>query len=399
MKTLLFVLSLFIVNLSSGQDLPFIKPTLQGANIYSKVEQQKWQKGIEHLEQANAGKLDYQKLTEKEKEVIDALEMLEGPMTQSVGCSWYCGGGPYKVTGSSSLESNGAIHYEPENIHDFNLLTAWVPKKGIGSKINFHFRPYSARVNELLIWNGYIKNIDLWKANARVAKFKLYINDVPTAILVLEDVTDTQHFPIAPIQSTDSTQDLVLTLEIIEVYKGDKYEDVAIGEINFNGLDVHCFGAGTEILLADGTAQNIETIRKGNWVMSYDYAQQRFIKSEVSKLVIARHSKLTEIRLEDRNITVTTDHPFWTKEKSWAAINPEKANANYEQTSKVNLLTIGDKIFLPNEQKFITVLEVMELNVEQLTYTLELVNGDSFIANGLLVKTESPFLFESSVKE
>ena len=34
-------------------------------------------------------------------------------------------------------------------------------------------------------------------------------------------------------------KDLVLTFEILEIYKGDKYTEVAVSAINFDGLDVH----------------------------------------------------------------------------------------------------------------------------------------------------------------
>lgn len=94
-----------------------------------------------------------------------------------------------------------------------------------------------------------MKNEDLWKQNSRVSKLKFSINNRPVAIFQLEDVSNTQTFQIDPIQSVDSTMDLILTFEILEVYPGSKYQDVAISEINFSGLDVHCFEKGTKILI------------------------------------------------------------------------------------------------------------------------------------------------------
>lgn len=94
-------------------------------------------------------------------------------------------------------------------------------------------------MNEILIYNGYIKNHDLFKANSRVKKFKLYINDVYYATLALADTTAQQSFKIEPVQSKEKQKDLILTFEIEEIYKGDKYLDLAVSEINFSGLDVH----------------------------------------------------------------------------------------------------------------------------------------------------------------
>ena len=148
----------------------------------------------------------------------------------------------YKVTSDPYLKGNGNTTYKPDNIHDFDLFTAWVPDTAngvVGKKVNFHFKPLSPRVNEIMIYNGYIKNYDLFKANSRVKKFRLYINNKLYAILELADTTAQQSFSIPPTRSTVKGKDLILTFEIMEVYKGDKYTDVAVSEINFSGVDVH----------------------------------------------------------------------------------------------------------------------------------------------------------------
>ena len=372
-----------------SQDLPIIKPKVYGSTVYTKAEQVYWQNAMELMSKVNSGELHYDdNLSKKDKSAIDSLETMGGPMTEGMGCSWYCGGGPYKVTASSYLNQSGNINYLPENAHDFDLLTAWVPNGNIGKKINFHFKPFAPRVNEIMIWNGYIKNIDLWKANARVARFKLLINGEPKAILELVDSTNMQTFAIDPIQSADSTQDLIITLEILEIYKGTKYNDVAISEINFDGLDVHCFATGTQIMLADGNSKAIETITASDSVLTYNLNSKKLVKTSVSNLIITRHSNLIKLKLSDREITVTNDHPFWIEGNKWASINPKKSNLDYYQENPVQQLKIGSKIFIPTENKFIEVVGISKIELEQMTYTLELKIGKNFIANGLLVKTE-----------
>jgi hypothetical protein len=346
---------------------------------------------LQQYDEINSGNLEYEKLPESDKQIIDSMEMMEGPLTQGPGCSWYCGGGPYKITSSSHMKDQLKITYLPDNIHDFNLFTAWVPDNSngaIGKKINFHFKPFAPRINEIIIWNGYIKNSDLWKANSRVAKFKLIINGKPNAILELKNVTNTQSFKISPVQSTDSTKDLILTLEILEIYKGTKYDDVAISEINFDGLDVHCFGAGTQITMADYSEKKIEQISKNDWVMTFDNNTNKLVKTQVSELIQIRHSKLLKLKFSDREIITTDDHPFWTIDKKWASINPNKSNNNYNQEVEVRQLEIGDKIFIPAENKYIELIEIEKIEKEQMTFTIKLSAGNSFVANGLLVKTE-----------
>jgi hypothetical protein len=391
-----YILTILILTLGlsvSGQNLPIIQPTISYSNEFTKTEQAVWQKALDLYAKINSGDIDYEKIAEQDRKMVDSLESGFGPLTQGVGCSWYCGGGPYKITSSSYLKDEGKITYLPDNIHDFDLFTAWVPDNAngsIGKKINFHFKPYSPRINEIIIWNGYVKNSDLWKANSRVAKFKMLINGKPTAILELKDVNKTQSFKINPIQSTDSTKDLILTLEILEVYKGTKYDDVAVSEINFDGLDVHCFVAGTQITMADNSTKNIEQIEKGDFVMTFDNASNKLVKTQVSELIQARHSNLVKLKFSDREIITTDDHPFWTADKNWASLNPTKSNNNYDQDTDVKQLVVGDKIFVASENKFIDVIDIEKIANEQMTFTLELTTGNNFIANGLLVKTEKP---------
>jgi hypothetical protein len=392
MRTMIIVTILSLGQIAVGQTIKTIKPELGGSNDYSKTEEIVWQKALDQYSKINSGDLDYEKLNESDKKMIDSLEMIGGPMIQGVGCSWYCGGGPYKVTSSSYLKEQGKSTYLPDNLHDFDLFTAWVPdtkEEVIGKKVNFHFKPFTPRVNEVTIYNGYIKNKELWQANSRAKKLKLYINNKPYANLELQDVTASQSFKIDPIQSTDSTKDLVLTFEVIEIYKGTKYDDLAISEINFDGLDVHCFAAGTSILLTDKTEKNIELIKTGDSILTFNKQTNQLSKTAVTQLLVTRHSNLIKLTFDDREIIVTDDHPFFTDNKQWSSVNPDKSNYSYLQEKFVTQLSINDNVFVPTINKFIQLKNIEQLAGEQLTYTIEITTGDSFIANGLLVKTET----------
>lgn len=327
MKLSSFLVTLLISISVLGQELPVIEPKVYDAVNYTKAEQVYWEKAMDLMAKINSGELNYgEEMSEEDIQAIHSLEMMGGPMTEGMGCSWYCGGGPYKITASSYLSDQGKINYLPDNIHDFDLLTAWVPKGTIGMKINFHFKPFAPGVNEILLWNGYIKNVDLWKANSSVAKFKLYVDGQPKAILNLVDSTNAQSFKIDPVQSTDSTKDMILTLDIIEIYKGTKYSDVAISEVNFDGLDVHCFAKGTMISFANGKTKEIQDIQSTDSILTFDFKKEQTKVVTNPKLITARHSNLVQLRFKDRDITVTDDHPFWTQDKIWASLNPDKSN-------------------------------------------------------------------------
>jgi len=396
-KTALISVLFTSIQFVAGQSLPIIKPAKSvNSNTYSKADQIFWRKGLDQYKETESGELTYAALPDTDKKVIDSLEEGYGPITEGPGCSWYCGGGPYLIDASSSLKTDGINTYVADNCHDFNLFTAWAPdtKTGIiGARLNFYFKSFSPRVHTIKIYNGYLKNKDLWLANGRAKKLKLLINNEPKAILDLEDVTAAQSFKIDTVQSTDMSKDLVITLEILEVYKGSKYDDLAISEINFDGLDVHCFASGTKITMADNSEQEIQNIHCGDRVLSYDIETNQWIQREVSECVTARHNNLVELQFEHVTITTTDDHPFFNEINMWSSVNPDKSNVNYIHETPVTKLLPGMRVtFFDSKKKtFSTLIDIRKIKEEQLTYTLMLIDGDTFIANGLLVKTETPF--------
>ena len=188
----------------------------------------------------------FEGLSDQEKEyfnnydetVEDYWDILGG------GCSWYCGGGPKKVTASSYLVSNNKTSYQAKNAHDLNYKSAWVEgaaSYGIGEYLTYTFKAGSPRITEIIIVNGYVKSVNAWTNNSRVKQFKMYINDQPFAILNLEDSRSAQSFEFEPIgiYEDKNAPDWTIKFEILDIYKGDKYDDTVVSEIYFDGIDVH----------------------------------------------------------------------------------------------------------------------------------------------------------------
>ena len=172
-------------------------------------------------------------LLEKYGEVVEnAWDIIDG------GCSWYCGGGNYKIKASSSLGDS----YKAEFANDLSYKTAWVEGKkdeGIGEYLEYYFKNDSPRITEIIISNGYMKSEETWKNNNRVKKLKLYVNSIPFGVLNLKDSRTDQYFSVGTLGHSKNGTDLILKCEILEVYKGSKYNDTAITEIYFDGIDVH----------------------------------------------------------------------------------------------------------------------------------------------------------------
>ena len=184
---------------------------------------------------------DYEALSDVEIALLCFVE--ENPVLShfySGNCSWYCGGQIDSVTASSAL----ADRYAAEKAHDFSIVTAWVEGvegNGEGEYLRYSFPGTCPRITTVLIHNGYVKNWDVWRDNGREKRLLMYYNDEPYAILNLQDTMGLQSFDVGVLgyEDKDSAPAWSIKFEILEVYPGKKYEDTAITEIYFDGIDVH----------------------------------------------------------------------------------------------------------------------------------------------------------------
>lgn len=193
--------------------------------------------------------LKYADLSKEEQALLDNQVETEESYWDIIGggCSWYCAGGPKEVSASSFLVAQGENEYYPENAHDLNYEYAWaegVAGYGIGEYLLYTFEGASPRITEIKVVNGAVLNEETYKNNARVKKLKISYNDEVIAILNLKDIRGTQSFKFDAIGFADRTnlknaKDWTLKFEILEVYKGLKFQNTVISEIYFDGIDHH----------------------------------------------------------------------------------------------------------------------------------------------------------------
>ncbi len=303
----------------------------------------------------------------------------------SWGCSWYCGGGPDSIFASSILSPNKTLDYKADNIHDFSLRTAWVEGVngyGVSESITFRFAKQSPPVTKVEIFNGYMKSDKVWQDNSRVKQLKLYINNKPYALLNLRDIKSKQVFAIDTLQGVES--ELYLKFEITDVYKGDKYDDAAISEIEFDGIGVHCFAKGTLVSTPDGQVE-IEKLVVGNKILSFNELTKKIETSTILELANQKHHNLYELKFSDKTITVTDDHPFYFNGQFYSL----KENNKYGQQTQ--LLQKGQQVsFLINGQlQTLELTAIKQLELCETTYTItKLDRNKLFFANGACVATE-----------
>lgn len=156
-----------------------------------------------------------------------------------------------------------------------------------------------------------------------------------------------------------------------------------------NGSCSSCLSPGTEVTLADGTGVTIETIKPGDKVKGQDM-QGRDVQSEVAELVKLEWKSLTLYRINDGTLTLTADHPILTTE-GWRAVD---YNADFEQSvdkyglvDGVETLKVGDFLKTAGGTLKVTSIEKTDTKVDGITYNLRLKDGDSFYANGIVVRS------------
>ena len=184
------------------------------------------------------------------EEAIKAFEAIDREniyYADGYGCSFYCGCEIGEQKASSTLKEQGKQNYKASNIHDLDFSTTWVEGAeghGIGEWVEYTLPAYNPRITELLIANGYVRTKKLWEENSRVKVLDVEVNGKPFARIHLADVYALQSVKVPHIGYSDREHlegkaPIRIRFIIREVYPGTKYEDTAISEIFFDGIDVH----------------------------------------------------------------------------------------------------------------------------------------------------------------
>ena len=161
-------------------------------------------------------------------------------------CSFYCANFSVTERASSTLPHRDKLRYNAKQAQDHNLNTAWVEGSagdGVGEFLEYivdtseHVGDDPLKVTGLRIYNGYRKSRELWRDNSRVKRLKMYVNGKPYAIINLQDAFNHQTVEVGTIEL--KAKKTTLKFEIVEVYKGRKYSDTAITEIELDGCCAH----------------------------------------------------------------------------------------------------------------------------------------------------------------
>jgi len=154
----------------------------------------------------------------------------------------------------------------------------------------------------------------------------------------------------------------------------------------------NCFVAGTKILLSDNTYKNIENVKIGDEIITYNIDEKKLENGVVEEIDQPFHDNLIRIEFENGIINENThDHPYYVKGKGWCSINPELTYSNY--SLHVSKIDIGDLVYFYNEKKeivYVKIKNIIPFVKNQKTYNLKKVSKNhNFFANGILVHNKS----------
>lgn len=161
---------------------------------------------------------------------------------------------------------------------------------------------------------------------------------------------------------------------------------VDCGEISW-GSTICCFVPGSQVLIdLNGNTKNIEEIKKGDIVISYDIFKDIFYEVEVQNLIINNHTiNMAEIFFDNGNtLIMNAYHPLYTKTGFHSLTNHE----GYAT------LVIGDEVKTNDGWSEILNIRRFTVDTPMTTYNLATKNfdeiidddtNDTYIVNGFVV--------------
>ena len=152
--------------------------------------------------------------------------------------------------------------------------------------------------------------------------------------------------------------------------------------------DICCFVKGTKISMSDNTIKNIEDVKIGDIVVTYNEETKEQEPGEVNGIASPLKSNIVEYKLSnDVTIKSTTCHPYWVVNKGWSSFNPlltkKLYDFNAEQIEENDtLLTIDNKEVIVDKITELITKKVM-------TYNLQILGNHTYYANGVLVHNKT----------
>jgi hypothetical protein len=193
------------------------------------------------------------------------------------------------------------------------------------------------------------------------------------------------------------TTDTNLDLITLDVEDADTY--IISGSTSFNGVISHnapCFVSGTKISMSDVSYKNVEDVKIGDVVLSYNFNTSKVEEQKVKGIGSKMVDKIVRYTFDDNTILESTlDHPLYSSQIGWVSMDSNYTMEVYGLQTKD--AEVGITIFKQDgTNPTITLIEI--ISEPTIVYNVKTVeNNHNFFANNLLVHNRC-FTYDTPVK-
>jgi intein/homing endonuclease len=142
--------------------------------------------------------------------------------------------------------------------------------------------------------------------------------------------------------------------------------------------------------MEDGTYVNIENVKVGDRVLSFDFKNNESIGSNVLNIFSKKVSKVVKYKFESgKELVATEDHPIYVIGKGWTSYSDSLSNTLYSLEEPVKRIEVGDVIKLYNQTDVLVDTEILE--GDYTVYNLsEVEKYHNYYANDVLSHNRAP---------
>ena len=165
-----------------------------------------------------------------------------------------------------------------------------------------------------------------------------------------------------------------------------------------NSILVHnapCFVAGTKVHIENKGITNIEDVKVGDKVISYNHQNDEVEYKEVKKVRIKTDEFVVTYLFENgTTLTGTPDHPLYVVDKGYASYSPKATKE--DSGLDVEQILLGDEV-LHMDGYGVTISDIIEQEKKEVVYNLEdVVDNSNFFVEDLLAHNRPGFYYYSS---
>jgi hypothetical protein len=290
----------------------------------------------------------------------------------------------YVISGSPQVETNSEIlnwsfegQFFPEGSHITNSEIVFKEEKQLryGGIVELVFNSESK-------FTGPNKNFLVYDSSTDTSRYKLSVYLKPTVDYLFDLEGDLIAIDEVNFYVTTDTE-----LRMIEVDAEDSDTYIISGSTPFNGVISHnapCFVAGTQISLPNGERKNVEDVKIGDFVLSYNFNTSQIEEQKVKGIGSRKTEKIVKYTFDDGSILESTlDHPIHSRQKGWVSKDPKYTMDAYGL--KTTEAEVGLKFIKENETE-VTLTGIEVISNPTVVYNVKVVeNNHNFFANNLLV--------------